>query len=1317
MLREVKMLSIRTSEQITAEINVKFGFIPPFFSPAIENPQVLENLWHQTLSAYINNPLSAQFKEKLSAYLSRFCAVPYCLICHSCSMRSLGIKAQDILELLESPPPTETEIEHHLFVLATSGELTLVGATSAVEDSLLPCAIFVALEQEPADYCRSELRRILGVNYQYLITFIAYMKMCHEWMVAHPEVAYEEDQRVQDNFNDLLADEPGLTDFFDTYWQKVSRERQSRAEYLAQVTERQRNEAALRKAAAQNLCLARAVTSASDGILITDPNQPDNPIIYTNPAFSRITGYQPEEIIGQNWRFLQVGTDEQAIAQINNAIAQRREVKLTMLNYRSNNQRFWSELKISPVFSEAGELLNFIGIQTDITERQQAEAALKKSEARYRSVVTAMQEGIVIQDADGRISACNASAERILGRTSDQIIARTSLDPCWQTIHEDGSCFPGETHPAMVTLRTGKPCSNVTMGICQPDGGITWILINSQPLFTRGQTSPYAVVTSFSDITERKQTEEKLIRSSKAIESTSDAISMADMSGKPIYHNQAFIKLYGYNIDELNAVGGLPAMYTQLEIAEQVLTAIQNGRSWSGEVELKTKSGKFISTLLRADCIVDDAGNHIGLISVCTDITKRKQAEIALRQQIERERLVLEIAQRIRQSLNLEEILSTTVAEVQQFLQVERVFIYRFQPDWSGDVIVESVNPGWLPLLAMHIKDSFFGKADGRELYRQGRIQATDDIYTASLAKCHVDLLVELQIRANLVVPILQGQHLWGLLVANHCSAARQWQQLEIDLLKQLATQVAIAIQQSTLFQQAQTQLIERQRAEQKIREQAALLNIATDAIRVQDLETQILFWNKGAERLYGWKAAEALGKNAKELLYKGYPLEIAAAQKIVLDKGEWYGELHQVTKFGKEIIVESRWTLVRDQQGKPKSVLVVNTDITQKKQLEAQFLRAQRMESIGTLAGGIAHDLNNVLAPILMSAQLLQLKTTDDRTQQLLQTIEANAKRGGNLVKQVLSFARGVEGKHTILQVRHLISEIKHIAMQTFPKSIQFYTDIAPELWSVSGDATQLHQVLMNLSVNARDAMPDGGILRISASNLLIDQNYAQMNLEATVGAYILITVSDTGTGIPPEIVDRIFEPFFTTKEQGKGTGLGLATVIGIIKSHGGFVDVYSEVGQGTQFKVYLPAVEGTTTQPEKDMELPTGNGELILVVDDESAICEVTKTSLLTYNYEVLTASDGIEAIALYAQHKHEISLVLMDMMMPSMDGPTTIRTLQKLNPQVKIIAVSGLDSSDKVNAAISAGAKAFLSKPYTAQELLKIINSVLNAKVSAG
>ena len=689
--------------------------------------------------------------------------------------------------------------------------------------------------------------------------------------------------------------------------------------------------------------------------------------------------------------------------------------------------------------------------------------------------------------------------------------------------------------------------------------------------------------------------------------------------------------------------------------------------------------------------------------------TEYKQIVEALQQQTERERLVALIAQRIRQSLNLEEILSTTVSEVRQFLQVERVFIYRFEPDWSGVVIAESVAMKWKPILGSKLKDPTFAQSYVQP-YKEGRIQATTDIYAGELTQCYVDFLAQFQVKATLVVPIVQGE-LWGLLVANQCSSPRQWQQLEIDLLKQLETQVAIAIQQSTLFEQVQTELGDRKQAEQKISEQAALLNVATDAIFVLDLENQILFWNKGAEHLYGWQVKEALAQLANELLSKETSPSLEDARSAVVSEGEWSGELSQVQKSGREIIVLSRWTLVRDESGQPKSILVVNTDITQKKQLEAQFLRTQRLESIGTLASGIAHDLNNVLGPVLMVAELLQLKIPDKQSQQLLAELKNSAKRGANLVKQVLSFARGMEGQRTQVQVRHLLLEIQQIIMRTFPKSIKVYTDISPTLWTVYADATQLHQVLMNLVVNARDAMPDGGTLSICAENLFIDENYARMNLEATVGPYSVMTVSDTGMGMLPEILERIFEPFFTTKEVGKGTGLGLSTVIGIVKSHGGFVLVSSEIGQGSQFKVYLPAVEDTQTQQAEDLELLAGHGEWILVVDDEASIREITKITLEKHNYKVLIAHDGIEAIALYAQHKHKINTVLLDMIMPEMDGLTTIRTLQKINSLVKIIAVSGLASSEKVAAAMGIGVKTFLPKPYTTQELLKTINGVLN------
>lgn len=503
-----------------------------------------------------------------------------------------------------------------------------------------------------------------------------------------------------------------------------------------------------------------------------------------------------------------------------------------------------------------------------------------------------------------------------------------------------------------------------------------------------------------------------------------------------------------------------------------------------------------------------------------------------------------------------------------------------------------------------------------------------------------------------------------------------------------------------------------RKRAEELLREQATLLDNAQDAILVRDLEDHILFWNKSAERIYGWPAEEIIGKNIKDTIYKNNPAQYAEAKRVVLETGEWQGELKQLTKDEKQIIAESRWTLVRDESGNPKSILVINTDVTDKRKIEAQFLRAQRMESIGTLASGIAHDFNNLLSPILMSIQLLQLRVEDDEGQRLLAMLRASAERGAGLVKQVLSFARGIEGERINLQPRHLIKEIVKILDDTLPKSIEVEFEASEDLSLVAGDATQLHQVLMNFCVNARDAMPSGGKLTIKADNIHIDESYARMNLEAKPGRFVVITIADTGVGIPPTIINRIFEPFFTTKEHGKGTGLGLSTALGIVKGHGGFINVYSEAGRGTQFKIYLPAVETPFTSHPVDASaaLPFGNGELILVVDDEIAIREITKGTLEAYGYRALTAADGTEAIAVYAQHKDEIKIVLTDVMMPYMDGPLTIRALKKLNPQVKIIATSGLAENFKLGE-VNGSVKRFLPKPYTAEKLLITLRDLLN------
>ncbi|MBB5034596.1 PAS domain S-box protein [Prosthecobacter vanneervenii] len=504
----------------------------------------------------------------------------------------------------------------------------------------------------------------------------------------------------------------------------------------------------------------------------------------------------------------------------------------------------------------------------------------------------------------------------------------------------------------------------------------------------------------------------------------------------------------------------------------------------------------------------------------------------------------------------------------------------------------------------------------------------------------------------------------------------------------------------------------ERKHAEQILREQATLLDSAQDAIMVRDLQDRILYWNKSCERLYGWTASEAMGRAAEELLYRD-ATEFHVAWEQSMTKGEWVGELQQWTKDGRPLTIQGRWTLIRQENGRPKSLLCINTDITGRRQLEQQFLRAQRMESIGTLAGGIAHDLNNVLAPIMMSIDVLRLRETNPQRLEMLETIEGSARRGADMVQQVLSFARGVVGQNLEVHLGHLIDEIIKIVNETFMQHIHAQQDVAADLWMVKGDPTQLHQVLLNLCVNARDAMRAGGTITISAKNVMLDEQYTSMNIEATTGPHVQVTVADTGTGMPPEVVERIFEPFFTTKEVGKGTGLGLSTTLSIIKHHGGFIRVQSEPGRGTNFSLYLPAQTSTaagTDSPGPSM-LPQGNGELVLVVDDEEAVREITRHTLETFGYQVVVANHGVDAIALYSSQKEQVAAILMDLMMPVMDGPTAIQVLRHMSPGLPIIAASGISTEHHVARASSAGATRFLPKPYTAETLLNALKGALN------
>ncbi|MBW7896655.1 MAG: PAS domain-containing protein [Opitutaceae bacterium] len=514
-----------------------------------------------------------------------------------------------------------------------------------------------------------------------------------------------------------------------------------------------------------------------------------------------------------------------------------------------------------------------------------------------------------------------------------------------------------------------------------------------------------------------------------------------------------------------------------------------------------------------------------------------------------------------------------------------------------------------------------------------------------------------------------------------------------------------------------EAEVASRQRAEAELRASEQRFRQLAENINevfwmTDPAKAAMLYVSPAYETIWG-RTCASLHASPDEWLAAVHPDDRARVQAAAATRQttDGYDETYRIVRPDGAIRwIHDRAFPVRDAQGTVFRVVGTAEDITERRALEERFLLAQRMESIGTLAAGIAHDFNNLLTPILMGAAVLKDQVPAEPARRLVETIERSARRGAALVRQVLSFSRPVKGARVPVPVRALVGEIEAIVRNTFPKNICFRSELPPGLPSVLGDTTQLSQVLLNLCVNARDAMPLGGNLTIQAKPTMIDEQSAAMLRPMATGSYVQLTVTDTGTGMTPEVKNRIFDPFFTTKEPGNGTGLGLASALSIVHSHRGQIQVESEPGRGSSFKVYLPALPDVVEAAEAASELLVpGRGELVLVVDDDTTILDISRHTLESFGYRALVAEDGAQAIRLYAVQRDEIAVVLTDMMMPVMDGAALIKELRRINPAVRIVATSGIQSNEA--AATEAGVKHFLTKPFTAAALLSLLRRVLD------
>ena len=767
------------------------------------------------------------------------------------------------------------------------------------------------------------------------------------------------------------------------------------------------------------------------------------------------------------------------------------------------------------------------------------------------------------------------------------------------------------------------------------------------------------------------------------VEASSDAVVSFDQEGRIIGWNTSAGNMFGHTRKE--AIG---SSFFDLIIHEKYVAVLKkqiesviarsDGSSLGSPIEIQGKRCDGSQFPVEVSVSVRELPTGRAITYNIRDITRRKQDEDSIRRL--NETLELRVAQRTDELRESEDRLRSLVDHLpQRILLKDRNSVYLFcNENYASDL-------GITPEQIVGKDDFAFHPPELAQAYR------TDD-----LACMTTGMVKDIEETAQFA-----GQQRWvhTIKLPYHDRQGRV-----IGVL--------------WIFED----ITEHKQSEEKNLRLAAIVDSSDDAIIGKTLDGTITSWNKGAEKIYGYKEHEVVGKpitilasHDREEEILGFLEEIKSGKSVKLPE-----TVHR-NKAGDDIPVSLTISPIIDEDGCVIGASTIVRDISdrvkaaqQRQTLQEQLIQAQKMEAVGTLAGGVAHDFNNLLQVVLGYSELmLERKHEGEHDYADLQKIYDAAKRGADLVKSLMTFSRKAETKFVPVDLNQEITSARDLLSRTIPKTININLNLKGNLESIKADTSQIGQVLMNLGVNARDAMPDGGTLTFETANVQLDEEYCSAYLEIKPGSYILLTISDTGQGMDKDALSHIFEPFFTTKEKGKGTGLGLAIVYGIVKQHGGHISCYSEPGVGTSFKIYLPAI-----QTKKELETPTfekaipSGTETILLVEDDESIRNLGAAILKKFGYKVITAGDGKEALEIYQVEKDRIDLIMLDLIMPIMDGRQCLAGVLRINPDAKIIIASGVSEAGSASGARVAGAKGFVQKPYDMRKLLTKIREILDA-----